>query len=357
MRRDQMTPLERAKAMAKGESVDRIQCNPNLSCGIARVNGRKISELNKDPKALASSVIATYRTFGLDSAKVFTDLFILAEAMGAKVKFPEDDTPDFLEPAITKVSQIKTLEPLNPYKDGRLPVHIEAMKYVYDEIGEEVPCSALVVGPFTSAFFLIGVENLIKLMLRNPEAVHALCEISLQSCINFADAIIAQGMTPGIAEPMSSCTVVSPKHFREFAKPYIKRFVDHLKANNKGVSIHICGKTDAIFEDLVDIGIQSFSIDNVVDLKKCVDQVGDRMKIAGNVDPSNIMYLGSTEDVRSETLKCVKAGFESPKGYMIMPGCGLPVETPIENIHAMMETAREIGWPVTHEKLDALLAK
>lgn len=351
-----MNPLDRAAAMAKGERVDRIQCNPNLSCGIARINGRKISEFNTDARALASSVIATYKTFGLDGAKVFTDLFTLSEAMGAKMKFPLDDTPDLLEPAITDVSQIDHLEPIDPYKDGRLPLHLESMKYVYDEIGLQVPCSALVVGPFTSAFFLIGVERLIKLMLKNPEAVHRLCEISLQSCISFADAAIEQGMTPGIAEPMSSCTVVSPKHFREFAKPYIKRLVSHLKSRGKGVSIHICGKTEGIFEDLVDIGIDAFSIDNVVDLRTCVDAIGDRVKIAGNVDPSNVMFLGSPEDVRKETIKCVKAAWDSPKGFMIMPGCGLPVETPIQNIHAMMDTAREIGWPIDPEKLDYLLS-
>lgn len=355
--KDEMTPLERAKALASGNAIDRIQCNPNLSCGIARVDGRRISEFNVDPKALAGSAVATYRRFGLDSAKVFTDLFILSEAMGATVKFPDDDTPDLLRPAITDITQIETLRPVDPYKDGRLPVHLEAMEILYDAIGSEVPCSSLVVGPFTSAFFLIGVEKLVKLMIHDPETVHKLCEISLQSCMNFADAIVAKGLTPGIAEPMSSCTVVSPKHFREFAKPYIARFVAHIKSKGRPVSIHICGKTDAIFQDLADIGIDFFSIDNVVDLKKCVNEVGHRMKIGGNVDPSTIMYLGKPSEVRKKTLECIQSGFESPKGFMVMPGCGLPVETPLVNIDAMMDTAREVGWPITHEKIERLLSR
>ncbi|TCO72694.1 uroporphyrinogen decarboxylase family protein [Marinisporobacter balticus] len=356
MLKDQMTPLERAKALAKGEPVDRFQCNPNLSNGIARVYGCKISEFNHSSRQLANAVIATHRRFHGDGAKVFTDLFTLAEAMGAKMKFPDDNTVDLLEPAISDVSQIDYLEPVNPYKDKRLPLHIEAMKYVYDEIGHEVPCSALVVGPFTSACFLIGVEKTTKLMLRNPEAVHKLCEVSLQSCINFAQAAIEQGVGISIAEPMSSCTVISPKHFRTYSAPYFKRFVDFLKSKGIGTSTHICGKTEAIWEDLADMGFGAISVDNVVDLKKCTEMVGDRMKIMGHVDPSSVMYSGTREEVRKETIKCVQQGWRSKKGYGIMSGCGLPVETPIENIDAMLDAAREIGWPVTDEKLEKLLS-
>lgn len=354
--KDQMTPMERAVALSKGQPIDRIQCNPNLSNGIARISGCKISEFNHSSRALADAVIATHRRFGGDGAKVFTDLFLISEAMGAKMKFPEDDTVDLLEPAIKDVSEISKLEPINPYKDGRLPIHIEAMKYVYDEIGMEVPCSALLVGPFTSAFFLIGVEKMTKMMLKDPESVHKLCEISLESCIRFAEAAIAQGVSISIAEPMSSCTVVSPKHFKGFSAPYIKRFVDFIKSKGVGTSIHICGKTEGIWSDLVELGVGAISIDNVADLKKCVETVGDKVKIMGNVDPSSVMYAGTREEVRRATIKCVQDGYKSAKGYGIMSGCGLPVETPIENIDAMLDAAREIGWPITDEKLEELLS-
>ena len=36
----QMTPKERATAMAKGEEVDRLPCNPNVANGVARVYGK-----------------------------------------------------------------------------------------------------------------------------------------------------------------------------------------------------------------------------------------------------------------------------------------------------------------------------
>ena len=91
---DQMSPAERAAALTKGLEVDRLPCNPNIANGVSRIYGCKISEFNWNAKILAEAQIASYRKFGYDSIRIFTDLFAWAEAMGATVHFPEDDTAD-----------------------------------------------------------------------------------------------------------------------------------------------------------------------------------------------------------------------------------------------------------------------
>lgn len=357
MFKDKMTPMERAIAISKGNDVDRIQCNPNLSNGIARVARLKISEFNHSSKALSDAVIATHKRFGGDGAKIFTDLFIISEAMGAKMKYPEDNTVDLLEPAINSVDEINSLTPVNPLKDGRLPIHIEAMKIVKDTIGTEVPCNAAIVGPFTNACFLIGVQEMTKLMIRNPEAVHKLCKISLESCVSFVEESLKQGVGISIFEPMASSTVISPIHFRRYCKPYMTELVNFMKSKDVTSSIHICGKTDPIWQDIVDLGFSAFSIDNVANLSKCKETIGSQIKIMGNVDPSTVMYSGTLNEVRVATLRCITDGYDSPKGYSVMPGCGLPVETPMENIDAMLDIARELGWPIDPEKIDFLIKK
>ncbi|MFH1156893.1 MAG: uroporphyrinogen decarboxylase family protein [Pseudomonadota bacterium] len=353
---DAMTPMQRAKTLARGETVDRLPCNPNVANGVARVYGCRISEFNTSARTIAHAQIASYRRFGYDGVRIFTDLFPWAEAMGARVDFPEDNTANLAEPAIRDIDDVFRLEPADPYRDGRLPIQVEAMKYLVDELGTEVGCAGGVVGPFTNAFFLLGVETMLKLMFKNPAAVHKACEVSLETCIRYAQAIIDQGLTPTISEPLSSCTVVSPKHFREFGAPYIRKLVQFINSKGKPVTMHICGKTDKIWEDVVDMGIAGFSVDNVVNLKQCRDQIGDRVKILGHVDPSAILYSGTPLDVRRAVAECVKQAWDSPKGYVIMSGCSLPVETPLANIQAMMDAAREIGYPVDPGRLDAMIA-
>lgn len=357
MPKDRMTPMERIGALTRGEMVDRLPCNPNVANGVARVYGCKISEFNTSAKTIAKAQVASYRRFGYDGVRIFTDLFPWAEAMGASISFPEDNTADLAAPAIEDISQIDALEPADPYKDGRLPIHIDAMKYLGDEVGHEVPCAGGIVGPFTNAFFLLGVEKMSKLFFTKPEVVHHACKVSLETCIRYAQAIIDVGLTPTISEPMSSCTVVSPKHFREFAAPYLKQLVQYINEKKKPVTMHICGKTSKIWEDVVDMGIAGFSIDNVEDLGKCKEQIGNRVKVLGHVDPSAIMYDGTPETVRKAVIQCVQQAWDSPKGYVIMSGCSLPVETPLQNIDAMMDAAREIGYPIDPEKLDQMLSE
>lgn len=353
---DSMTPAERATALANGQDVDRLPVNPNIANGVARIYGCKISEFNTDAKVLAAAQIASYRRFGYDSIRIFTDLFPWAEAMGAKVKFPEDDTADLLEPAIEDISQIATLEPADPYRDGRLPVQLEAMKYLVDEVGTEIGCSVGIVGAFTNAFFLLGVEKTLMAIHKNPEAVHQLCRVSLETSKAFAEAAIKIGMNPAISEPMSSCTVVSPKVFREFSLPYLQELVDFIKSKGKGAMIHVCGQTNKIWPDLAAMGIAGMSIDNVASISECKKAIGDQTKILGNVDPGGIMYSATPLDVRLKTLECIRDGYDSPKGYVVMSGCSLPVETPAANIQMMIDTTREVGYPVNPDKVEAMLA-
>jgi uroporphyrinogen decarboxylase len=351
-----MTPAQRSAAIAKGLDADRLPCNPNVANGVARVYGCKISEFNTDAKALAHAHIASYRRFGYDSLRIFTDLFPWAEAMGASVIFPEDNTADLDSPAIKDIGEIDRLEPADPYRDGRLPVHLDAMKYLIDEVGQEIGCSCGVVGPFTNAFFLLGVEKTLNAIRKNPEVIHRLCRVSMETLKAYASAAMDIGLTPTISEPMSSCTVVSPKMFREFSLPYLKEMVDFLKARQRGVIIHICGQTDKIWTDVADLGITGLSIDNVASITDCKNTIGNRTKILGNVDPGGIVYSGTPLDVRLKTLECIREGYDSPKGYVVMSGCSLPVDSPLENIQEMMDTVREAGYPVRVDKVDAMIA-
>lgn len=352
-----MKSIDRAKAYANGEPVDRLLCSPGVDVTAARIYGCPISDFSKSGKILADAQIAAYREFGYDGINIFTDLFTWCEASGCEVTIPYDGTPDLKTPAISKVNQICQLQPADPYHDGRLPVHLDAMKYLKDQVGDEVDCSATVIGPFTNTFFFMGVNETLKLLIKNPEVVHAMCRISLETCKRYAAAVIKEGLTPGISDPMSSCTVVSPGTFREFSKPYLAELIDSIKTLGITPSVHICGQTDKIWEDLVSLGISGLSVDNVVDLCACKNAIGDRIRIAGNVDPSGVMFNGTPALVREKTLACMKAAYDSPKGYIVMSGCSLPADTPPANIKAMVDTVAEVGYPVTLERIEKLSQK
>ncbi|MFZ4858676.1 MAG: uroporphyrinogen decarboxylase family protein [Desulfuromonadaceae bacterium] len=341
-----LTPLERFAAYGRGDAMDRLPCVPIVGNTAARVIGVKVSDFRGNGRLIAEAQTASYRRFGYDVIRVFTDLYTLAEAMGAVIHYPEDETAYLSSPAIGSTDDIKRLQPVVPERDGNLPAHLEAMKRVIEAVGSEVPVTGAVTCPFTTASFLIGAENLVRLTIKNPTAVHQLCETALESAIRYSAAIIQSGCTPSLTDPMSSSTVIGPRQFREYSYPYLKRLIDFIHGHGKSVTLHICGKTEKIWDLMADAGADCISIDNDASLKMAVENVGERIRIMGNVHPSDIMLQGSPEDVRRAVRDCVAQAAGSPKGYIVASGCSLPTETPFANIQAMMDAVTEIGWPV-----------
>lgn len=341
-----MTPLERFSAYGQGKPIDRLPCVPIVGNTAARVLGVKVSEFRGNGKRIADAQVAAYRRFGYDVIRIFTDLYTQAEAMGAKVHYPEDETAYLAEPAIASSAQIARLKPADPHRDGNLPQHLEAMARALDEVGQEVPVNGALTGPFTTASFLIGTEPLVRLMLKEPAAVHQLCEVACLGALEYARAILDTGCVPSLTDAMCSTTVISPRQFKEFGFPYLKRLVDFIHGRGKAVTLHICGKTRPIWEGMADTGADCLSIDNAADLAEAKAKVGHRVRLMGNIPPSEIMLQGTPAQVRQAVRACVRKAYDNPKGLVVASGCSLPVETPWANIDAMLAAVREIGWPI-----------
>ena len=106
---------------------------------------------------------------------------------------------------------------------------------------------------------------------------------------------------------------------------------------------HICGKTSPIWRDLADAGLFSFSIDNCEDLKEAKDAVGDRMRIAGNVPPVDVMKEGTIDEVIESCRECLIKCADNPAGFILNTGCQLPIGTPKANVEAFIYAARKYG--------------
>jgi uroporphyrinogen decarboxylase len=150
---------------------------------------------------------------------------------------------------------------------------------------------------------------------------------------------------------MSSSTIISPKQFKEFSLPYLKQLIDYIHSRGKAVTLHVCGKTAKIWELMVEAGADCISIDNAASLLAAKQKVGDKVRLMGNVKPSETMLQGTPEDVRKAVIQCVSEAYDNPKGLIVASGCSLPTETPFHNIDAMLNTVREIGYPVNTQKL------
>lgn len=116
-----MNPLQRFAALSEGRPLDRLPCVPIVGNTAARVIGVRTSEIRGAADLLACAHAVAYRRFRYDVIRVFTDLYVQAEAMGAKVRVPEDETAYLHEPAISSGSDVDRLSRRS--REGRLLAH------------------------------------------------------------------------------------------------------------------------------------------------------------------------------------------------------------------------------------------
>lgn len=341
---DEMTPLERMTAFSKGEPIDRIPCCPFTGESFAPYFGHSIAKFNHSADVIVDTITKTFQLFRPDNCSIGPGLHGVPEAMGTKLMFPENNTPIVEVPAISDFSEIEKLKVINPYKDGRLRYYLEAIARVQETLKGQVAIGNTVGGPFTTAAFLIGTSNFLKGINKNPEKIHELLEVSTLSTIAFMDAVMDLGITPGIADPIASCTMISPKVYESFVKPYTTRCENHIKKRmGSGGSMHICGKTKGIWKHMVDTGISALSLDNGDDIGELREEVGDKVTIVGNIDPVNVIMKGSTEQIYEAVKICTEKAMGSPKGFILASGCDIPIGTDPERIHDFINAARIFG--------------
>lgn len=348
-----MTPRERMDAFSRGEEIDRVICIPDMGVTMVPFIGAKASDYYHSAELMAELEIALFEKLHHDSVGISTSLRGVAEAMGAKVGYPDYNISYLLEPAVKSVDEIEYLKVPDPLKDGILPILIEAIRLTRDALIDKVDVSASMSGPFSVAASVVGTENLMKWMIKYPEKIHTLMEIVAEANNRYIEEVAKLGVSIGFADPVSSTSLISPKQFREFSLPALQKNVDKIKeTTGSAPSIHICGKSKEIWEDVVNTGISNFSIDNVEDLEEAKEIMGDRVVITGNVPPVDVMHLGTKEDIFKSVKECIKKGHDSKNGYILSTGCQIPMHTPMENIEMFMEAGSIYGkYPIDVELL------
>jgi len=339
---ESMTPKERIGAFLAGKPVDRLPCVPLILNHAARLIKVKIGRYVTDGRVMGQAHVAAYRRYGQDLICIFADTAIVAEALGTELYFPEDDVPRVKAPAVAEPEDLEKLQPVDARTAGRLPVYLEAIRHCVREVGQEVFTSCCLPAPFSTAAALRGTAMLARDLIKRPGLAHAVLEKSLELTNDFSEAVAEAGGIPVLVDPVASGSLLSAKAFQEFVLPYVRQALEKIKALGMAPMLHICGRTSNIIDLMAESGAAVLSIDQI-ELSEAREKVGDKVCLMGNVRPTETLLQGSPDDVRREARKCLDDCRDNPGGFILASGCEVPIETPPENVEALMAVARTYG--------------
>jgi uroporphyrinogen decarboxylase len=352
--KDLLTPRERFGLLVIDEPQDHVPVFPLVTAHAARVAGIPVRDYYTDGAAMARSQLVAQELYGTDFISFFSEVGLIAEALGSRFDYPEDDLPLLTRPKWADLSEFGTRSELSdnsvmsrqaeadPLKDGRLRVYLDAITYAYEARGDTVPILAYVPAPFTTAQQLVDQEAFLLGLLTEPERVQNLLAYATRSIIRFCRAVVGAGGLPILVDPLASGSVISAEHYREFALPYEAEVIRYLHRYDLDVVLHICGDTRSTIHLMPESGADLLSIDRI-GLEAAIAGAGDRCRIIGNLDTTAIL-LSQPQEVADSVAAMVLAGKLCPKGFVAATGCEVPVETPPENVRAFVCAAKQAGF-------------
>ncbi|XCP86688.1 uroporphyrinogen decarboxylase family protein [Roseburia hominis] len=340
---DQMTPIERKKAIESGQEFDRFPCIPFMGEFKCQFTGISFRDFWYDPEKMAKAEIAAFNRYGYDRIVIGPNTRGITEALGGRFVYPEKGLPYADKPFLKQYEQLEEMEPVRAETDSRIQVFADTAKRL-EEAGKIVPMEMSIGGPFTIASQLRGVELLLRDTRKCSDSIMKLLRIvtdSQKSCIDMA---ARYGFGIAMADPVANPALIGPKLYEKFVFPFTKELTDYaLEKTGKKVSLHMCGTTYSIWKYLRQYELNELSLDNIIDLERAAKELGDAVPIAGNVDPVEIVMNGTKEEIYEGVKACISVGKSAKKGYHLATGCDIPETTLPQKIDWFMEAARECG--------------
>lgn len=331
---------ERVLSLFRKEKIDRIPVFSGMGNitvhGLERY-GWRFQEIHVDGRKMADVAASTFQLFGFECAVVPFDMGVEAEALGCEVNYYAEHT-DIVYPTISKklASKVEELDiqvPPDLEKAGRIPVVIEAIHRLKEEVGDQVAVGAWVLGPFTLVGQLVELDSLWKMTIKKPELVNSMLDIADKLLISLAGIYRKAGADYLTVREMGATeSVLSPQIFTSLIQPHLERI---FAAIDSPKVLHICGKTNNIVEQMARCGADAISVDEKNRLAESRETVGGNTILLGNVDPYNVLVMGKPEEITDTVKKAIASGVNG-----IWPGCDIWPTVPRQNMEAMVAATR-----------------
>jgi len=128
--------------------------------------------------------------------------------------------------------------------------------------------------------------------------------------------------------------LISPAAWRKFFKPLYKEYCDIIRSGGKYVFFHTDGHTEAIFGDLIEVGVHAINSQMFcMDMEKLGAQYGGKVTFWGEMDRQRILPFGTEEEVRAGVRRMGKALLNKKRTGMIAE-LSWETVTPLANVIA-----------------------
>ncbi len=219
-----------------------------------------------------------------------------------------------------------------------------------EAFADKVIVSGFWTAIFGNAYRMHGFANFLMNMALRPELIRTLVNRMTDFYLELNDRLFSalRGRIHlyyfGNDFGSQSGLLFSPKMWLDFYREPYERLIGLAHSYGLKVMAHSCGGIAELIRHFIDAGVDI--LDPVqttaegMDPRALKDRFGDRLVFHGAIDTQEVLPKGSVEEVRrhcTETLETLGAG----GGYLFASCNAIQADTPMANVEAMYETARQ----------------
>ncbi|MBC3804177.1 uroporphyrinogen decarboxylase [Acetobacterium fimetarium] len=320
------------------EKVDGIPWVPFAGVHAGILKGYTAKEILVDGDKLFESLMEVNKMYTPDGMPVMFDLQIEAEIMGCELLWAEDNPPSVVAHPYSGDKVIPCKCKIPKKTDGRIPMVLDVMHRLKEEIGDQVALYGLICGPVTLASHIRGSEFFMDI-IKDKEFAAQMVEFCAEVCIAMSNYYIEAGMDViGVVDPIIS--QISPKAIEKLFLDSFTAVFDNIKSQGVLSSFFVCGDATIQMDVMCRTHADGISVDenvNIAEAKKITDQYGIAM--GGNIPLTTVMLFGNQQD----NMKYVVEMLDniSHENLIVSPGCDMPYSVPIENTIACVQAVKQ----------------
>jgi uroporphyrinogen decarboxylase len=327
-----MHGLSLIKKAIRLEPVERVPWVPFVGVHGAYLIGVDAEQYLKSAANMISGLNKAIEMYKPDGIPVSFDLQLEAEILGCRLNWAKENPPAVVSHPLAEGVLLSSLK-VPTAKDGRIPLVLETTRALRIQ-NPDIALYGLITGPFTLALHLLGTEIFMKLF-EDPEYVMEVMDFCTKVAISYSEMLLDTGCDViAVVDPMTS--QIDPLSFETYVTPFVTRIFDFIRKKEKLSSFFVCGHAQQNIEAMCDCKPDNISIDENIPLEFVKEiALSKKISFGGNLKLTVVLLMGDADDCKQDALSCLDLG--GNLGFILAPGCDLPMQTPVENIRAISE--------------------
>ena len=199
----------------------------------------------------------------------------------------------------------------------------------------------------------LGFDNALRYIYTNPDFLKKALEDSTEFVLELGKASIdlgAEVILDWDDYAYRHGPMMSPKHWREFVFPCLKRVADELHRKGAFFMVHSDGDLRLLMDMIVEAGvdlIQPLEPDAGMDIAEVAQRWGEKICLVGNIDVAHLLPFGTRQEVAETVKKAIRAAAPGG-GYMLGSGHMINDACKPENFLAQIKAGKKFGkYPLT----------